>query len=153
MGVFTSEFVEPTAKALLALGSEAAIVVHGAGGLDEFSLIEGKNVLASVSRGDREIESVPFDTASWSQAPRIKLSDIAGGVASENAKALTDLLSDADALPAYRDMVLINASFALGLARGDGILMNNWRIAEQSLRSGAAKRALTKLVALTKDAP
>lgn len=64
IGVFAPEFVEPVAKALQILGAEKAFVVHGAGGLDEFSATgpnyfailqnEGVSVRAGDTRGPVE---------------------------------------------------------------------------------------------------
>jgi anthranilate phosphoribosyltransferase len=41
VGVFSADYLAPIAAALRAIGGERAIVVHGAGGLDELSFIAG----------------------------------------------------------------------------------------------------------------
>ena len=50
LGVFHAELVSTVAEALMSLGSEHALVVHGAEGLDELSLA-GPSTVAEVKDG------------------------------------------------------------------------------------------------------
>ena len=50
LGVASEDLLEPMGTALLKLGMNRAIVVHGSGGLDEASL-QGENKLVFVDKG------------------------------------------------------------------------------------------------------
>ncbi|HRO03311.1 MAG TPA: anthranilate phosphoribosyltransferase, partial [Terricaulis sp.] len=88
VGVFSADFVEPVAGALRELGCEKALVVHGAGGLDELSAA-GKeaNHVATLSNGaiTRQVASLEAGVHP----------DLRGGDAQENAAEMRALLKGA----------------------------------------------------------
>lgn len=145
IGVFAPEFVEPVAHALKALGCERAWVVHGAGGLDELSaqshdansvaILDGGTVTSVAASVDADIHP-----------------DIKGGSAADNAAELRALL-DGGGRTGHREAVILNAAGALVVAGRAKDVPQAWPIAEESLASSAAKRALEKLTAITWDAP
>src|SRR6476620_548459 len=51
LGVYAPDLVEPIAQVLVRLGAEHALVVHGAGGLDELTPV-GDNLVAEVRDGE-----------------------------------------------------------------------------------------------------
>ena len=57
LGVASEDLLEPMGSALLKLGMNRAIVVHGAGGLDEASL-QGENKLVYVEKGDLKFSKI-----------------------------------------------------------------------------------------------
>ncbi len=111
IGVFDPSWQETLALALRGLGVRTAWVVHGeteAGtGLDELGLA-GRNHVVTLRDGEMGKFSFMPEEVGLSLRP---VSAIAGGEASENARALERLLRGETG--AYRDVVLLNASAAL----------------------------------------
>lgn len=144
VGVFSADFVEPVAGALNDLGCEKALVVHGAGGLDEISAA-GKeaNWVATLENGaiSRQIA-----TQSAEVHP-----DLRGGAAAENAEEMVAMLSGAGR-PGHRAAVLINAAAALFVAGKAANVIEAHALAIESLDSGAARQALAKLVDVSRGA-
>ena len=145
VGVFSADFVEPVAGALRELGCVKALVVHGAGGLDEVSAA-GKeaNHVATLANGviTRQIATMEAEVHP----------DLRGGAAEENAAEMRVLLEGAGR-PGHRAAVLINAAAALFAADAAQDVIEAHAMAAQSLDSGAAKAALDKLIAVTTSAP
>jgi anthranilate phosphoribosyltransferase len=57
LGVASEDLLEPMGRALLKMGLNRAIVVHGSGGLDEASL-QGENKLVFVEKGELRFSSI-----------------------------------------------------------------------------------------------
>jgi anthranilate phosphoribosyltransferase len=145
VGVFSADYAEPMARALAELGCEKALVVHGAGGLDELSAA-GKeaNHVAALENG---IVSLQLATMAAEVHP-----DLRGGLASENAKEMRALLAGAGR-PGHRAAVLINAAAALFVAGHSPSVIEAHAAATQSIDSGAAREALQRLVDVSRRAP
>lgn len=145
VGVFSPNFVEPVAGALRELGCEKALVVHGAGGLDEVSAA-GKeaNHVATLADGaiTRQVATM--------EAPVHP--DLRGGAAAENAEEMRAMLNGGGR-PGHRAAVLINAAAALFVAGKAADVIEAHRLATDSLDSGAAREALARLIAVTRSAP
>jgi anthranilate phosphoribosyltransferase len=139
IGVFSASLTEPLAQVLGRLGSPAAFVVHGFGGLDELSLA-GPNRVSELKQG--RVRTFQLDGADLGLA-RGALADLKGGDANENAHITRRILSGQARGP-RREAVLFNAAMALALSDGD------WQAAlqraRQSIDSGAALKALERLV-------
>jgi anthranilate phosphoribosyltransferase len=145
VGVFSADFLEPVAEALKRLGCEKAWVVHGAGGLDELSAQDrDANTVAILDTG------VITRVNAASQAEINP--DIRGGSATENAEEMRALLSGAGR-PGHRDAVILNAAGALVVAGRAKDIAEAWPMAEASIDSGAARRALASLIAVSRSAP
>ncbi len=141
VGVFARKWVEPLAEALRELGSEKAWVVHGSDGMDEITTT-GPTAIAELKNGIiRSFEISPEDVGLAVSDPK----DLKGGLPSENAKALRDVL--AGAKNAYRDVVLFNAAASLLVADKVETLKDGVEMAAQSIDSGSAADTLEKLVA------
>ncbi|WJS00487.1 anthranilate phosphoribosyltransferase [Roseibium aggregatum] len=141
VGVFARKWVEPLAEALRELGSEKAWVVHGSDGMDEITTT-GPTAIAELKNGTiRSFEISPEDVGLAVSDPK----DLKGGLPSENAKALRDVL--AGAKNAYRDVVLFNAAASLLVADKVETLKEGVELAAQSIDSGSAADTLEKLVA------
>ncbi len=149
VGVFSADFVEPLAGALLTLGSDRAWVVHGAGGLDELSC-EAANRAAELSQGQVRAFDVAAGDASLSTAPNLGLK---GGVAAENAMKLRALLEGDAAGSPYAEVVQLNTAAALVAAGAVKTLAEGAKQAADALTEGRALRALQKLVAISRGAP
>ena len=145
-GAFAIDLIFPMAETLQALGSEAAWLVHGADGTDEIS-ISGPTSVAVLKDGKIRSREVHPEEAGLPVHP---LRDILGGTPAQNAAALTALLDGAES--AYRDAVLLNAAAALVVAEKASDLKAGVEIARDSIASGAAKRAVARLAAITTGA-
>ncbi|MEE4013611.1 anthranilate phosphoribosyltransferase [Roseibium sp. FZY0029] len=141
VGVFARKWVEPLAEALRELGSEKAWVVHGSDGMDEITTT-GPTFVSELNNGTiRSFEISPEDVGLAVSEPK----DLKGGLPSENAKALRDVLAGAQ--NAYRDVVLFNAAASLLVADKVETLKDGVELAAQSIDSGSAADTLEKLVA------
>ncbi len=146
VGVFSWQWVEPIADVLNNLGCEHVWVVHGHDGLDELTTT-GATDVAEVKDGKvRVFEVTPADAG---LAPA-KLSDLKGGDAKFNAAAISEVL--AGRKTPLRDIAILNAAAALIVAGLAANLTDGAAMAAHSIESGAAKRALDKLIAVTNGA-
>ncbi len=145
VGVFGASFVRPVAEALRALGAERALVVHGRDGMDEITTSD-ETVVAEVSDGDvKEYEISPEDFGLDRHAP----DGLLGGDAHLNARILRDVLSGREA-GAARDVILLNAGAAIFVSGHSETIEGGVRMAEESIGTGAAERALENFVRATR---
>ena len=146
VGVFSWQWVEPIAQALLNLGTEHAWVVHGQDGLDELTTT-GPTDVAEVKDGRITVFEVkPGDVG----LPTATLADLKGGTAAVNAEAIRDVLGGQRG--AFRDIVVLNAGAALVVAGAVATLAEGVQRAELSIDSGAAATALERLIKVTNEA-
>ena len=139
LGVFAPQWVLTAAKVAQKLGSEKVWVVHGQG-FDEVTITGSSQVAELASGAVKTFEINPsdfgFDVASESE--------IAGGDASVNAKALRGVL---DGKPsAYRNMVIMNTACSLMVADKAKDLAEGTALATSAIDSGASMATLEKLV-------
>ena len=145
IGVFAEAWVEPIAKVLKGLGHERAWVVHGADGLDELSTT-GASVVAELKDGAvRRFEVTPDEAG----LPTATLDDLKGGDAEHNAAIMRAML-EGEPGP-FRDVVLYAAAAALIVAGKAEDLKAGAARAAEAVDSGAAKRTLARLVAITNE--
>ncbi len=145
-GAFSRDLIRPMAETLLALGSEAAWLVHGADGTDELS-IAGSSWVAAIENGAvREFEIAPEDAG----LPVHPFEAILGGTPEENGRAFRALLDGAAG--AYRDAVLLNAAAALVVAGRVKTLPEGVALAEESIDTGRAKAKVEALARATQGA-
>ena len=142
LGVFSPKWVEPLAHVLKELGAENVWVVHG-DGLDEITLAGTTKVAALKDGVVTTFEITPEDAGLARCDPKA----LKGGEAAENAAALRDVLAGAPS--AYAGITKLNAAAALIIAGRVANLKDGVAQAEESIRSGAAARALDTLVAIS----
>ena len=142
VGVPSSRFVEPLARALGALGAERAWTVHGEG-MDELTTT-GETEVAEWKDGAVRLFRITPEAVGLKRAT---LADLTGGSPDDNARALRELL-DGRAGP-YRDIVLLNAAAGLLVADKVETLREGVELAARSIDSGAARAALAKLIEVT----
>jgi len=142
VGVFAAAWVRPIAEVLGKLGSERAWVVHG-DGLDELTTT-GISFVAELNNGKVETFEVTPEQAGLKRAA---LAALKGGEPAENAAKLRAILAGEEG--PVTDIVLLNAAAALIIAGKAADLRAGVALAAKSIQSGAAKRALDKLVAIT----
>jgi anthranilate phosphoribosyltransferase len=139
IGVGRSELVRLLADALASLGSERAIVFHSGAGLDE--LVPGFPA-AGVEVVDGGTRLWTFDPSELGQAP-VRLEDLRGGDAGENA-ALLERLLEGEAGP-RRETVLLNVAVALVVeGRAHGV-REGYALGAEALDRGAAARRFEEL--------
>jgi len=145
IGVYDPALTESHAQVLKALGSRAAFVIHGHGGLDEINPSGPARVShlkdGAVRTFDLDPKELGFE--------RVPLTELRGGTAEENAKVMRDLLSG-QIKDGRRSAVLLNAAAALAAETGD--FKPAIAEAQKSLDSGAALKKLDALVAFGKNA-
>jgi anthranilate phosphoribosyltransferase len=111
LGVARAELLDPMAGALARLGLRRAVVVHGAGGLDEASL-HGPNQLRLVQDGEVISQELEATALGLEEAP---VSALAGGDLDTNRLILEEVLQGGGT-PAQRDVVALNTALVLWAA-------------------------------------
>lgn len=142
LGVFDEVFVEKIAQVLLSLKMESAIVVSSREKMDEIS-ISDITYAARLHRG--VIETFEIDPQRYG-IRKVPFEAILGGEAPQNAQIMLDLF-DNRATDAQRDIVLINAAYALmadGMARD---VQEGLEISRDGLLSGKARNKLNQIIA------
>ncbi|MFZ5708405.1 MAG: anthranilate phosphoribosyltransferase [Pseudomonadota bacterium] len=145
-GAFARAWIRPMAETLMALGSEAAWLVHGADGTDEVS-VAGVTHVAELKDGVISEREIHPEDAGLAPHP---FEALLGGSPERNAAALRALLGGAGG--AYRDAVLLNAAAALVVAGRAADLREGVARAAESIDSGAAAAKLAALAAATRAA-
>jgi len=144
LGVFSPAFIDRMANALLALDTHRAFVVSSDDGMDEISLatttpfayVEG----GIVSRGVIDPEAFGFK-----KAPK---EAILGGSSIENAQITRDIFGGI-ATDAQRDIVVLNAGFALFTAGKARDIQEAFAMARDGLESGKASQHLERIATLS----
>ncbi len=147
LGVFGREWVEPIANVLASLGAETAWVVHGSfgegAGVDELSLT-GVSYVAELK--ERNVRAFQVEPGEFGVDP-VDPEALLGGTPEENAKALRRVLKGE--LGPFRDVVVMNAAAGFMVAGKSGLLSDAADRARELIDSGAALKALDKLVAVS----
>jgi anthranilate phosphoribosyltransferase len=144
IGVWHRSLVEPVARALAMLKTDAAWVVHGSDGLDEVTL-SGKTFIGSV-QGD-EVRAMTVTPADFG-LKSASIEHLRAKSAKDSAKMIRDVLASRRRDEA-RSLVVLNAAAAMvvgGVARDP---MQAARMAEKSIDSGQAQNKLDRLVQIT----
>ncbi|MBX5466280.1 MAG: anthranilate phosphoribosyltransferase [Firmicutes bacterium] len=146
VGVADPAWVQPMAEVLARLGAERAVVVHGAGGLDEVSLA-GPTWFGLVERG-----AVRF--GEWTPEafglPEVPVEALKGGDPRHNAALCREILHGLSG--PVRAAVLANAAAALWAAGAVADVREGVAQAAQSIDRGAAAAVLEGLMHWAKTA-
>jgi len=141
IGVAERDRAAVVAEALVRLGAEHALVVHGRVGMDEIS-----------PQGVTDVWEVKDGTVrSWEIDPerfRLGIKDVAelqGGEPAANAERLERILGNGNADPSGLAAVLLNAGAAIYVAGISGSLAEGIGRAREVVASGAARAALDRL--------
>ncbi len=141
MGVFSPDFIDTMANVLTALDTKRAFVISSDDGMDEIS-ISSTTQFAYVNEGAVDRGVIDPREHGLSLAPK---EAILGGEAEENA-AITRAIFAGEATDAQRDIVLLNAAYAL-FADGDvRDIQEALEMGREAIESGAASRHLEKIV-------
>lgn len=140
IGVYDARLIPKMIKTLHHLNRRRAVVVHGAGGMDEVSLA-GDNELALLDRGEVIRFTLHPDDLGL---PTYPLDAIKGGTAKENAKILRDVL-EGNPSP-YYDTTIANAGIGLFTHGTATTIKDGIDMAKESIHSGAAMERLEQLI-------
>lgn len=143
LGVYREDLTEKLAHVLKNLGCRRGFVVHGMDGIDEITLTAATSIAEVTPHGVSlsMIRPEEFGLA------KCTMPDLHGGDALQNAEIIRAVLSGEKG--PKRDIVLLNAAFALvaaGKANDPGEGIN---LAAQAIDSGLAVKQLEKLVKIT----
>jgi anthranilate phosphoribosyltransferase len=144
VGVYAADLVPIVAEAMAMLGARRALVVHGAGGIDELSP-SGPNLVYEVRDGDVRRRTVdPLDLG----IPRCAPHDLVGGSPESNAADIRAIFSGAGG--PKRHAALLNAAGAVVVAGLAGDLREGLALATRTVDSGAAGDRLEAVAAFSR---
>ncbi|MEE8392216.1 MAG: anthranilate phosphoribosyltransferase [Anaerolineae bacterium] len=150
LGVYDADLTEVLARVLQQLGSRAAYVVHGFGGLDELTTTGPNQVSCfGVPPGNGCVVTETLDPRELGFAPA-RSKDLRGGDPDENARIMRGVLAGKDRGP-RRDVVLLNTAAALVVGDAAADLEEGIARAAESIDSGAALNALEALIAYSQN--
>ncbi len=142
IGVYDPQICETLAHVLRRLGSKRALLVHGLDGLDELSTL-GQTHISELANG--EVHSYVLEAERDLGLKRATIADLAGGeTPDDNAHILLGVLRGDDRGP-RRDIVLLNAAGVFLAGGVSGTLPEGLTLAAETVDTGAALRALTRL--------
>lgn len=148
IGAYSKPVARQIAHILANLGTEFAYTVNAHDGLDEVSLSAQSEIFEL--NNQMVTESNVFDPRSlefeWTE-----LSELQGGDADYNAKIIHAILSNNATVP-QRDIILLNATFGIHVSGKTASLIDAKKVAEESLESGEALKALNRFVKATNEA-
>ncbi len=140
IGVADVKLIDIFIDTTMLLGLERATVVSGHGPMDEFSLSGTNHYRSFVHKNKVDLQSCsPCDFG----FDEVSITALKGGTPAHNAERLHALLSGERG--PYYDIVVLNAAFALDVARPTGgTLMDYMHKAREALDSGKAKQLLQR---------
>ncbi len=143
LGVYDAKLTVPMANALMSLGCEEAMVVHGLDGLDEISTV-GKTALAHLKNGNvSALELSPGDFG----VQKAKIGDLQVTTPEESAETIYKILKGSIQDSRKADVVLVNSAAGIMVGGLAETFQEGMEIARKSILNGAA---LGKLEALVK---
>jgi anthranilate phosphoribosyltransferase len=145
IGVSDPAFLDTIAAALGELGTEVALVVSSADGLDEFSA-SGATRVVELKGGKIEGYEVTPEQVDLEPAAD---GAVGAGTPEENAQVLRRVL-DGAAGP-ERSLAVMNAGAAIYAGGGTETLREGVRAAERSIDSGAAREVMERYVARSQE--
>lgn len=141
VGVADPALLDLIAGALLELGHDRALVVHGEPGIDELSPLGVTEIVELRDGSLRRDRFDPRDRCGWD---RFGPDELAGGDPYENAAVIEDVLTGRGP-EAARAAVILNAGAALYVAGIGDTLDDGIEMARKALEEGAGKDALERL--------
>ena len=143
MGVYRADLVEKLAGVLHKLGCRHGFVVNGSDGMDEMTLT-GETLVAEVTPSGVTMSSVAPEQLGLA---RCRMAALKGGDAVANAVIVKAVLGGE--LGPRRDIVLMNAAYALVAAGKAATPAAGMTLAAEAIDSGRALQQVKKLAALT----
>ncbi|GAB3046169.1 anthranilate phosphoribosyltransferase [Virgibacillus ainsalahensis] len=147
IGVYRRDLLPMLADALNKLGRRRAVIVNGAGNMDEASLA-GENHLIILDQGKQTALTLSSEDVGL---PTYSNEQIRGGNAKENAEILRNVLKGKKG--AYFDTTILNAGLGLFANGTATTIKSGIEMAQESIESGAALSKLERLVEYSKKIP
>lgn len=145
LGIYRRDMVVIFAEVLKKLGRQRAVVINGAGYMDEASL-QGENYLAILENGlikEKVIVPEEFGLSCYIN------DSIRGGDPKENADILLRVLKSERG--AYRETVLLNAGLGIFAAAKANTIQKGIELARESIDSGSALNKLQQLITASRS--
>lgn len=139
LGTYRRDLLPQTAATLRELGRQRAVVVNGAGGMDEASLA-GENHYALLEQGEISLHTFQPEAVGL---PHVELAAIRGGDAAKNAEILLSVLKNRSS--PYLDTVLLNAGLGFYANGKVASIEAGVQLARTVIASGAAYDKLNEL--------
>jgi anthranilate phosphoribosyltransferase len=146
MGVFAADMTDLLAHVLSALGSKAALVVSGYGGLDELTTT-GPNHVSHLSNG--KVNTYDFNPEDFG-FKGAHISELLGDGPDVNAQILRGILSG-NIQDSRRDVVVLNAAAAFIAAELANDFPTGVTLANKIIDSGAAREKLDALISYSQQ--
>lgn len=144
LGIYRRDMLETMAEVLHRLGRKRALVINGAGYLDEASL-SGENHFALLDQGDIHTFTLsPEDVG----LPTYTNEEIRGGDAKKNSEILLSVLNGEQS--PYRDTVLLNAGLGIYANGAANNIEEGIQLAKESIDSKAALNKLNTLIEVSR---
>lgn len=143
LGIYKRDAVEMFAEVLQKLGRKRAVVINGAGYMDEASL-QGENYLAILKDGNIQTTMLHPEEVGLHVYANEK---IRGGYAKENAAILLRVLEGEKG--AYRETVALNAGIGIFVGGRTESIKEGVQLALEIIDSGAAMEKLEQLKTLS----
>ncbi len=143
LGVYQESLVELMAKVLARLGCRRGFVVHGMDGMDEITLT-GATRVAEIKDGQVNVFTVEPEDYGLTRCP---MNELQGGTAATNAEIVMGILEGEQG--PRRDVVLLNAAFALVAAGAACDVSAGLQQAAQAIDEGQAMAKLKSLIEMT----
>lgn len=141
LGIYDASLLETVAAVLHRLGRQGAWVVHGAGGLDEISLL-GPTQVCELKNGElNSFEIHPEDYG----LKLCSLEDIAGGSAEENARRLEQIFKGEESASPLIDAILLNVAAALMIVGKVENFRIGLELAQETIESKKALQLIASL--------
>ena len=131
LGVASEDLLEPMGGALLKMGMNRAIVVHGSGGLDEASL-QGDNKLVFIERGELRFSKINISDFNHENISNEKL---VVSNSDSNEEILNNVLNGSGE-KSHKDVVALNAALVLWVAGIEDNLHEGFKKALFSINQG-----------------
>lgn len=148
IGAYNREVARQIAHILANLDTEFAYTVNAHDGLDEVSLCAQSEIFEL--NNNMVKDSTTFDPRSldfeWAE-----LEELQGGDAEYNAGIIKSILNNTASRP-QRNVILLNATFGIHASGKASTLREARELAEESLESGKAMKALEHFVEATNEA-
>ena len=145
MGVFADHLTEKLSEVLLKLGTKKAFIVHGKDGTDEITICDMTKV-TEISNGD--IKSYVISPEDFG-IRRASFDEIKGGETLEENKEIVRRVLTGEEKGAKRNVVLLNAAFALLAAEKVSSVEEGIELANSVIEEGKPYELLCEIVKVT----